>query len=259
MPNQKRENVSGKEHYDAIFRSDVESEAEWLRMGAAEKTNSIELLLARNGIEPGTILELGCGTGAVITECHRRRLASAFTAIDYSADAIAYLRARSEGSIRCLVGDITDRDLPLDDHFDVVVLSHVLEHIEEPLPFLRSIVRRLRFRYLVVEVPLEDLLASRIKNYFRDRRLNAAGHVQFFTEPSLIRLLTEAGLETHDRRRYVPRLSREAVDFAAHRNGLSTLRTWGQRATATFLPAAFGPLWQRYYYAHVAVLCCPRR
>jgi len=41
---------------------------------------------------------------------------------------------------------------------------------------------KVRFRYLVAEVPLEDLLISWIKNFFRDWTRNISGHVHFFTE-----------------------------------------------------------------------------
>ena len=181
VPKVKTRTVSGRDYFEEIYQTDLELEAQWLRYGAVEKVNSIEILFNRHAITPITLLEMGCGTGAVIAECQRRGLGAEFTAIDYSREAIGYLKSHSQG-IHCIEADITDPNFKLDRCFDVVVLSHVLEHLEEPLMFLQSLMNKVRFRYLVAEVPLEDLLISWIKNLFRDRTRNISGHVHFFTE-----------------------------------------------------------------------------
>jgi 2-polyprenyl-3-methyl-5-hydroxy-6-metoxy-1,4-benzoquinol methylase len=249
--------VSGRDYYEQIYRNELEEEAKWLEYGAVDKVNSVEILLQRQGIKPASVLELGCGTGAVILECQRRGLGAEFTAIDYSKEAIGYLEGHSQG-IRCVAADITRPDFKLDQTFDVAILSHVLEHLEEPLQFLQLLMSRVRFRYLVAEVPLEDLLASRLKNLFRDRTRNTAGHVQFFTQDTFRRLLESAGLNWQDHRRYVPVSPLAAVDLVRSRCGLSAAGTMVKKSTGYYLPRMFGPLWERVYYAHLAVLCVPQ-
>lgn len=90
-------NVSGKEFYRALYQTELEQEAEWLRRGAADKVDSIEKLLSRNRVKPAGLVELGSGPGAVIRECQRGNLGSRYVAIDYSSEAIAYLREHSTG------------------------------------------------------------------------------------------------------------------------------------------------------------------
>lgn len=246
--------ISGRDYYRSLYQSDLEFEAQWLSYGAAQKTDSIEMLLRRNQIQPKGILELGCGTGAVILECQRRRLAEQFSAVDYSEDAISYLRSHSSG-IECRVADITDSAGVLDQHVDVVVLSHVLEHLEHPFQFLKSVTDRIAFRYLICEVPLEDLCASRIKNLFRDRTRSVAGHVQFFTGASFGKLLQSAGLTLKDKRRYVSVVRPEVMEFVARKEGRSPAGTLLKKALWWYFPRAFGPLWSRLYMANLAVLC----
>src|SRR5215831_12625497 len=142
---------SGRDQFDAIYRKDLSTEAEWLCMGAPDKTDSIGILLERCNVEPGSILELGCGTGAVIKECQRREYAKKYIAIDYSEPAIQYLRNNSEG-IDVRSGDITSRSFSVSEHFDVVVLSHVIEHLDEPGKILAAL-SRIDYSYLVAEVP----------------------------------------------------------------------------------------------------------
>ena len=118
----------GKEIFLDKYRNDLEDEARWLEFGAAFKAASIEKLLRSRGICPETLLELGSGTGAVIRECQRRNLAKEYIAVDASEDAISWARGRSPG-IQCIVADITAPGFRQPQRVDVVVLSHVLEHL----------------------------------------------------------------------------------------------------------------------------------
>jgi SAM-dependent methyltransferase len=258
MVHTKNPEISGRDYYQSLYQSDLEFEAQWLTYGASQKTDSIEMLLRRNRIQARSILELGCGTGAVILECQRRGLAEEFLAIDYSGEAISYLKSHSTG-IECLVADITDQTFTLDRRFDVVVLSHVLEHLEDPLQFLKSVMNRIGFRYLICEVPLEDLWASRIKNLFRDRTRSAAGHVQFFTGTSFKKLLGSAALRLADKRRYVSVVRPDVIDFVARKEGRSNLGILVKKVTWWYLPRTLGPIWSQFYMANCAVLCEPAR
>ena len=253
---EKSRNTLGKDHYRFLYQTELEREAEWLRRGAAEKANSIETLLTRNAIAPRTILELGCGTGSVITECQRRRLAAKYIGVDFAPEAIGYLRKHSSG-IEAIQGDITDPAFCIGDTCDVVVLTHVLEHLEQPAAFLAAMRNSLKPSYAIIEVPLDDLPIARMKSVLRDRRANRAGHVQFFTANSFERLLHSNGLKVIDRRTYVPIRDLETIRFLSEKDGAPWRRRLLEIFTSNYLPRIFAPLWKRLYYAHHAVLCVP--
>src|SRR5258708_1305253 len=234
---------SGRDQYDAIYRKDLAAEAEWLRMGAPDKTDSIGILVKRCDVEPESILELGCGTGEVIKECQRRGYAQRYAAIDYSEPAIEYLRKNSEG-IDIRSGDITSRSFSVSGHFDVVVLSHVIEHLDEPRKVLAAL-SRIDYSYLIAEIPLEDLPLARVKSLLKDRTKHQAGHVQFFTVKSFIALLATAGLRPIESRRYVPEQPAERIWFMFRKNEWGTAKYSQSLATGRYLPLAFGPLWSR--------------
>jgi SAM-dependent methyltransferase len=254
MSKQKVADVSGRDHYAQIFADELEAEARWLSYGAADKVDSIAILLERAGCDPQRVLELGCGTGAVITECQRRGIGTNFTAIDYSTEAIGYLKAHSAGIV-CIQADLNDESTLIEEHFDVVIISHVLEHLEDPLKLLQSLLKRISFDVLVAEVPLEDLFVSRVKARLRDRLRNPAGHVQFYTPRSFHDLLHEAGFTVLDRRNYASVLSLEAATFITLKDGLSRGRSFAKKLLNCFLPRIFGPIWRKYYYGNEAVLC----
>ena len=138
-------------------------------------------------------------------------------------------------------------------HFDAIVVSHVLEHLEDPGQFLRTL-HRISFGVMIAEVPLEDLAGSRLKAIFRDRRMNAAGHIQFFTGGTFNALLESSGFNISAHRRYCPVSSLEMLQFAGRRNGISALRQKFSAATGHYLPK-YLPFWDRLYYAHYAALC----
>jgi SAM-dependent methyltransferase len=250
----------GKDIYLDKYRNELEEEARWLEYGAICKADSVETLLRRRGIQPHLLLELGSGTGAVIRECQRRGLAKEYIAIDASEDAIAWAKERSPG-IKCLVADITDPEFALDpesgltERVDVIVLSHVLEHLENPGDFLTRLIARMQFSWLIAEVPLEDLPAARMKNLIRDRTKNRAGHVQFFTGKSFLRLVTSAGLEVADSLRYAQVFGKEMLESQIERLRLPLGKRVVMRMTQRDLPRVFQPLWNRFYHAHFAVLC----
>jgi SAM-dependent methyltransferase len=252
MTQLKRADVSGRDHYDSLFQSQLANEAEWLDRTAGNKADSIQLLLRRHGVDCSTMLELGCGTGSVIRECQRRGLADRFVAVDYSSAAIEYLRAHSSG-IETQVADVTHPSFGLTEAVDVVVLSHVIEHLEQPIPFLESL-QKIDFRYLIAEVPLDDLIMGRLSSLGKkDRTQNSAGHVQFFTASSFDRLLRAGGFELMASRRYVQLLDPSTIRFVCRKNKSSHL-TYAKMLVGRYLRLAAGPLWSHFFSANYAVL-----
>jgi SAM-dependent methyltransferase len=241
--------------YRDLYRSQLDQEAEWLRRGAAQKVTSIEVLLDRTDVPVDRLVELGCGTGAILEVCRDRGLARELLGVDYSDDALQ--RVRSMDGVRAVLGDITDPEFSLDGEFDVVVASHVIEHLQEPERFLEAVRRRIRAPYAVFEVPLEDLAVGRVRGLFRDRTRNRAGHVQFFTPRSFEDLLSRSGYEVLARHHYVPILSLDTVRFLAAKNGYGPLMRAVKPVLSNLLPRVFYHAWKHVYYAHYAVLCRP--
>ena len=242
---------TGRDHYSDIYTTQLNAEAKWLRIGAIEKANSIERLILPRIAHPGRVIELGAGTGAIISELQRRNFADVYVAVDYSPDAAEYMR-RNLTNVEILRADIVQE--PISGAFDVVIVSHVLEHLEFPDIFLAALVRHLEFRWLVIECPLEDLPASRLKNRFRNKYSNIAGHVQFFN-PESLSMLVSGHVSIVDRRRYASWASAETVRFVAQKDGLPRHKRWIKHLTMGALPRLMGPIWERYWIGNYALLC----
>ena len=121
------------------------------RIGPVFETSTrgvTEELLART-IAPGSVvLDLGCGGGRLTRMA--ARLGGEIVAVDLSPANIE--RARAYGippNVEYICGDA--RDVLLRRHFDVVLLVHVLEHIENADAFLQLL--RTQASKTIIEVP----------------------------------------------------------------------------------------------------------
>jgi 2-polyprenyl-3-methyl-5-hydroxy-6-metoxy-1,4-benzoquinol methylase len=245
-------------HYQSVYEAGLDSEAEWLRLGAQAKARSIKLLTADLSRPFDSVCELGCGTGAVLEECMRLGLGLRYYGLDSSTAALAYLH-RHHGDRVGIVHHDLEAGVPEDLVFDFLILSHVLEHLATPQLLLRSLVGRCR--YLLAEVPLEKQPVPRAVAWLRStlrarsREQNAAGHVQFFSRESFEDLIRAAGWTIVRQHLYVPYFKHSIV-FSARRN--KTPLWW---ALAPYYGSRlFGP-WasSRLLNVHYAVLATERR
>jgi SAM-dependent methyltransferase len=97
----------------------------------------------------GSVIDIGCGPGRWSRIA--ARYASRVVGIDQSDVNIELARQNSsEERIEYIVGDVTEEELT-DSRFDVAILVHVIEHIED-VDFLLTAVRRIA-SLAIVEVP----------------------------------------------------------------------------------------------------------
>ncbi|MEM0963953.1 MAG: class I SAM-dependent methyltransferase [Bacteroidota bacterium] len=242
----------GRDHFAEIYRQQADREAEWLRRTARPKADSIVHLLRRSGLAPHSVLEIGAGTGAVIGAIRSLGVGTLHYAVDFSEHAIQKLH-EAEPRVVAAVADVTETPDPFGSGpYDLGIASHVIEHLEQPGHFLRAL-RDVPMGHLVAEVPLEDLLVGRLKSVVMDRSTNAAGHVQFFTRRSFLRLLDRSGWAVHHVRVYAPVLDASTLAFSYGQD--PPMRRLAKSLTERWLPQALGPLWTRVYHAHCTAIC----
>jgi glycosyltransferase involved in cell wall biosynthesis/SAM-dependent methyltransferase len=92
------------------------------------------------GSVQGRVLEVGCGEGDFLVEAE----AAGFqvTGVELAAEAAGQARARlQDGEVVC--GAFEETELP-EEHFDLCVLSDVLDHVRDPQAFLQRVHRLLK-------------------------------------------------------------------------------------------------------------------
>lgn len=95
--------------------------------------------LRKHLAENNRLLELGCGTGRLLTQLAREKLVATPNIYGIDQSSIAIEQAQNAmPQANLSVGDIYDLKLPK-QHFDVVLMMEVIEHLESPDHALRQI------------------------------------------------------------------------------------------------------------------------
>lgn len=145
--------------------------------------------LLREHIRPGAaVLDAGCGPG-----CWTRiaaRHAVHVVGVDSSPEKIAEARrATTETNVEYIAGDVRDTRR----HFDVALLIHVLEHVDDAEEFLRTMAAAADV--LIIEVPnFEADALNPVRHALGLRYYNDADHVREYTPETLRDELLRSGL-----------------------------------------------------------------
>jgi SAM-dependent methyltransferase len=180
--------------YEAGYSTEDPAEAArygaWRAHGARLKAGHAATLCERAGLRPHTLVEIGCGDGALLQELGSRGLATVLDGVELSAPAAEMARARAiPGARRIEAYD--GAHVPAEDGaYDLAVLSHVLEHVPDPPALLAEAARVAR--WVLAEVPLEaNRSAARPAKRAQAREI---GHIQAFSRADMHALMRGAGL-----------------------------------------------------------------
>lgn len=139
-----------------------------------------------------SVLDVGCGIGIVANSI--AKTGADVTGIDIEAEKIQYAKKHYRAdNLSFVTGDVT-KALP-SINFDVIVLSNVLEHIDERVELLKTLASQFSPRKILVRVPMVDRhwsipLRKEIgMSYFSDDT-----HYIEYTDMSFRQEVTSAGL-----------------------------------------------------------------
>jgi 2-polyprenyl-3-methyl-5-hydroxy-6-metoxy-1,4-benzoquinol methylase len=136
----------------------------------------------------GRVVDVGCGSGATLDQL--RKLGWRVEGVDSDPKAAA---AASSRGLRVHLGSLPDQRYP-DGSMDAVTMSHVIEHVLDPVSLLRECRRVLKpDGRLIVVTPNAGSLGH-IRYGAAWRGLEPPRHLQVFTGPSLRRAAETAGL-----------------------------------------------------------------
>lgn len=135
------------------------------------------------------ILEIGSGDGFFLEKMSK---------LGYNMTGIEISKQRRNRSRKITDAKILDIDfsekIPNIGKFDVIVLFHVLEHLHDPINFLKNISKLLKSKgKLIVEVPNFDDQQIKINSAYKKWQLQRA-HIHYFSPKILRNVFSQAGL-----------------------------------------------------------------
>jgi SAM-dependent methyltransferase len=183
------------DHYRDYYPDDEHFSA-WREASAREKFANIARLWGTlDEGSPPRVIDIGCGDGAIAAEMARRGFYSQLTGVDVSPSGIAVANSRRLPNAQFTT--IRDAIEGADKRYDLAILSHVVEHVEEPRRLIREAARLAK--WTIIEVPLEHTIRHRGDFVWTD-----TGHVNFYDTDLIRKLVQSCDLKVLRERLSVP-------------------------------------------------------
>jgi len=163
--------------------------------------SSHSAILAMIGRGSGRVLDVGCGDGYLSAQIQ----SLGWYVVGLENHTVSVDRARSICD-RIIVVDLNKLDVSMlaEESFDMMICGDVLEHLLDPLTTLRLLTEGLKPEgTLIISVPNVAHVWVRLNLMFGRFEYTTQGildrtHTRFFTRRSLIKLVTDAGLDIQD-------------------------------------------------------------
>ena len=236
-------NQGVSEQYQSLYEDFyTHQDPQWRALGADQKYDNIRKLCSH--IPHQRILEVGAGDGAISERLCTRQFCTELYALDISESGINKIKQKHIPRIRqAHVFDGAHLPYP-DQDFDLVILSHVVEHLEHPRQLLYEACRV--GKAVFVEVPLEDT-RSLSPQYIPDH----VGHINVYSPRTIRHLLQTCGLEIQKEYVHVPSLKAHR-----HSSGLKgVIKYTAKRVALSVVPS----LSTQMFTYHASFLGIPKQ
>jgi 2-polyprenyl-3-methyl-5-hydroxy-6-metoxy-1,4-benzoquinol methylase len=162
--------------------------------GFKNTAEKIKTIVARYlTIDQRHVIDIGCGPGFYLSQL--KPLGFEELGIDFNPDIVRF--AKEQMNVNAMVGRVEDV-INMPTRFDLALLTHVLEHVEDPIGLLHSILQILTPRgVLFVEVPNRrrfTMSRSLEKGQFIEGEY-PPHHLTFWSKQSLSNALKQAKYE----------------------------------------------------------------
>lgn len=175
---------SSRRYVDGSYAPAVEG---WHDEDGPFKAGRIAAFLRDNGVFPSSVCDVGCGSGGLLSALKQHLPAGAqIVGYDIAPNALGLARERHP-DIDVRLGDAADSG----EHFDLVIMADVFEHVDDYLGFLRRH-RHLADRF-VFHVPLDMTVSAVLRDKPIIEARTALGHLHYFSEATTIATLQDAG------------------------------------------------------------------
>lgn len=214
----------------------------WRLIGAEDKARNIDRLCAHQDF--ASVLEVGCGTGAVLAALAKNWKSTKFTGVEIGTE-----RSKSRHLLggKVSISGYDGKTISFaDGSFDLVYATHVLEHVTDERGFLAEL-RRVARRMIYIEVPCE--LHLRTSRRSLQQTLNI-GHINAYMPETFALILETSGLR-------VDRIEVFDHSYAVHRFHSSSLKAAIKMVMRKSLLKVSPWLATRLFTYHVGAVCSP--
>ena len=157
------------------------------------KAKHIATMLARHGIVPQTVCEVGCGAGEILRSLSTHlEPPTKFFGYEISPNAYRICSQKANEKFTFRLANILEDEKA---YFDLVMAIDVFEHVEDYFGFLRKL--RAKAQYKIFHIPL-DMSAQEVLRGKPMSARKSVGHIHYFSKDTALATLEDCGYTVID-------------------------------------------------------------
>jgi len=166
----------------------------WHAEDSPWKAEQILRIMKKNSLRVESIMEIGCGSGAILHELSKNNNFKEvlFSGYDISPQAIEMANKIENEKIKFYQEDVLSKE---NIYSDLLLIIDVFEHVPDYMGFIEGCKKRAEYK--IYHVPLDIHVSSVFRNSFIKNRYTI-GHIHYFTAESAIATLRDSGHEIID-------------------------------------------------------------
>lgn len=172
----------------------LENTGIWHVEDSVWKADMVFDLYQKNGLQPKSIVEVGCGAGAILETLQKRdENILKFDGFDISPQAIKLAQSRKNSKLSFHESDFLQQDFPLPD---LLLMMDVMEHVEDYYQFMRTL--RDKSQNFIFHIPMDLSCRSILKPHVLLQQRESVGHIHYFSEEMISWILKDTGYKIID-------------------------------------------------------------
>ena len=181
---------AGERYFDGAY---LAHNPTWHAEHSPTKARWIDELLKRNGVEPATIAEVGCGSGEILVELKKRRPDARFTGFEISPQAYAICSTKQAPGLEFRLADLLETP---NERFDLLLAIDVFEHVPDYMGFLKAL--RGKAEHALFHIPLDLSVQALLRGTSYPILRDHTGHLHYFFKYTALATLRDCGYEIVD-------------------------------------------------------------
>ena len=166
---------------------------DWYESDAAWKAERVRDMMRKHGMEPGSICDVGCGTGGVLDHLSQT-LPPTTRLVGYEMSPQAVALAPEARKQR--ITFVSEWAEESEGGFDLMLVLDVFEHVDDYLGFLRTI--RGKAGSFIFHIPLDVSVQTVLRGSPFTRARESLGHLHYFSRDTALATLRDTGYVTMD-------------------------------------------------------------
>lgn len=166
----------------------------WHKAEAPWKAKEVIKAIKKNKLNPSSVCEVGCGSGEMLKLISEQLEGDiVFVGYDISPQAFEICSKKSKKNLSFILKDLTQDN---EAAFDIVLVTDVVEHIEDYYGFLRNLKNKGRYKIFHIPLAFSVKGALYMSQIIKDRKL--VGHIHCFSKETALASLEYTGYKILD-------------------------------------------------------------